>query len=173
MLKLTVPSPLKPFHTFLLSLFFSSKTLINPSFQVSHSTTPSRIIPFLSFSQFSHNHHIHYPLRSNYICNYIFPFLSFISTTETPIFWFRCVQVGVAEGFDFSAAENLGKIRLLNKKRKVFFFKVGGLGLMRIVRGMQRSLCEDHYCCNDSFFQGIGITTPKARTRDKPMIQTL
>ncbi|KAK7342015.1 hypothetical protein VNO80_24956 [Phaseolus coccineus] len=33
-LKLTVPSPLKPFHTFLLSLFFSSKTLINPSFQV-------------------------------------------------------------------------------------------------------------------------------------------
>ncbi|KAK7853382.1 hypothetical protein CFP56_036114 [Quercus suber] len=46
---------------------------------------------------------------------------------------------------------------------------------MRIVRGMQRSfgIGEEHSRTlgwkNKSFSRGIGVTTPKARTRDKPM----
>lgn len=42
---------------------------------------------------------------------------------------------------------------------------------MRIVRGMQRSLCEEQteLSWKTSFSQGIGVTVPKARTRDKPM----
>ncbi|KAL5830800.1 hypothetical protein ACOSQ3_016219 [Xanthoceras sorbifolium] len=60
-------------------------------------------------------------------------------------------------------------------EKRILLFKVGGLGLMRIVRGMQRSFREEQ---NDnallgwkkSFSQGIGVTVPKARTRDKPMI---
>lgn len=59
--------------------------------------------------------------------------------------------------------KNLGKFDI---SKKVLLFKVEGLGLMRIIRGMQRS-----FCCEDlkkSFSKGIGITAPKARTRDKP-----
>lgn len=45
---------------------------------------------------------------------------------------------------------------------------------MRIVRGMQRSFHGDEELnalgWKNSFSQGIGITAPKARTRDKPMI---
>lgn len=54
----------------------------------------------------------------------------------------------------------------LEKLRRFYYcLKVGGVGLMRIVRGMQRSLlCED---LNNSFIRGIGITAPKARTRGK------
>ncbi|GAY52936.1 hypothetical protein CUMW_145790, partial [Citrus unshiu] len=53
------------------------------------------------------------------------------------------------------------------------FFSVGGLGLMRIVRGMQRLFREELnkitlLSWKESFSQGIGITVPKARTRDKP-----
>lgn len=59
-------------------------------------------------------------------------------------------------------------------KKRVLLFKVGGLGLMRIVRGMQRLFREEHnkntlLSWKESFSQGIGITVPKARTRDKPM----
>lgn len=40
---------------------------------------------------------------------------------------------------------------------------------MRIVRGMQRSFCgeENVLGWKRSFSQGIGVTAPKARTRDK------
>lgn len=45
---------------------------------------------------------------------------------------------------------------------------------MRIVRGMQRSFPEEQnnntlLGWKKSFSQGIGVTVPKARTRDKPM----
>jgi len=45
---------------------------------------------------------------------------------------------------------------------------------MRIVRGMQKSFRRDNKELNalgwkNSFSHGIGITAPKARTRDKPM----
>lgn len=42
---------------------------------------------------------------------------------------------------------------------------------MRIVRGMQRSFREEQRTLGwkKSFSQGIGVTVPKARTRDKPM----
>jgi hypothetical protein len=41
---------------------------------------------------------------------------------------------------------------------------------MRIVRGMQRSFREQKALgWKKSFSQGIGVTAPKARTRDKPM----
>lgn len=58
-------------------------------------------------------------------------------------------------------------------KKRVLLFKVGGLGLMRIVRGMQRLFREELnkitlLSWKESFSQGIGITVPKARTRDKP-----
>ncbi|KAK8697710.1 hypothetical protein V6N13_113848 [Hibiscus sabdariffa] len=50
-----------------------------------------------------------------------------------------------------------------------------GLGLMRLVRGMQRLFRDEVNLLgwNKSFSQGIGITVPKARTRDKPMIMVL
>ncbi|KAK8562500.1 hypothetical protein V6N12_010578 [Hibiscus sabdariffa] len=50
-----------------------------------------------------------------------------------------------------------------------------GLGLMRLVRGMQRLFRGEVNLLgwNKSFSQGIGITVPKARTRDKPMIMVL
>ncbi|PIN20724.1 hypothetical protein CDL12_06576 [Handroanthus impetiginosus] len=41
---------------------------------------------------------------------------------------------------------------------------------MRIVRGMQKSICEDQSLVgwkNESLTCGTGITAPKARTRDK------
>lgn len=46
---------------------------------------------------------------------------------------------------------------------------------MRIVRGMQKSFRCDNKELNalgwkNSFSHGIGITAPKARTRDKPII---
>ncbi|KAK4286329.1 hypothetical protein QN277_002897 [Acacia crassicarpa] len=49
--------------------------------------------------------------------------------------------------------------------------RVRGLGLKRIVRGMQRSLCEELNALGwkKSFRRGIGITAPKARTRNKLM----
>lgn len=50
-------------------------------------------------------------------------------------------------------------------QRRFCCLKLKGLGLMRIIRGMQRS-----FCCEDlkkSFSKGIGITAPRARTRDK------
>lgn len=42
---------------------------------------------------------------------------------------------------------------------------------MRIVRGMQRSFCEEKKALGrkKSLSQGIGVTVPKARKRDKPM----
>lgn len=42
---------------------------------------------------------------------------------------------------------------------------------MRIDRGMQRSFREEQRVLGwkTSFSQGIGVTVPKARTRDKPM----
>lgn len=53
-------------------------------------------------------------------------------------------------------------------------FKLGGLGLMRIIRGMHRLFHREQneialLGWKTSFSQGIGITIPKARTRDKPM----
>lgn len=61
-----------------------------------------------------------------------------------------------------SAVENLGKFDF---SKKVLLFKVEGLGLMRIIGGMQRLFrCED---LKKSFSKGIGITVPKARARDK------
>lgn len=46
---------------------------------------------------------------------------------------------------------------------------------MRIVRGMQRSFREEQKALGwkKSFSQGIGVTAPKARTRDKPMNRVL
>ncbi|MBA0767515.1 hypothetical protein Gotri_016389, partial [Gossypium trilobum] len=54
---------------------------------------------------------------------------------------------------------------------RVLLFKVRGLGLMRIVRGMQRLFREEANVLGwkKSFSQGIGITAPKARKRDKTM----
>lgn len=45
------------------------------------------------------------------------------------------------------------------------------LGLMRSVRGMQRLVCGEESVLGwkESFSQGIGITGPKVRTRDKPI----
>ncbi|KAJ4972367.1 hypothetical protein NE237_005466 [Protea cynaroides] len=50
-----------------------------------------------------------------------------------------------------------------------------GQGLMRIVRGMQRSIREKQKALGwkKAFSQGIGVTVPKARTRDKLRISTL
>ncbi|KAH0996759.1 hypothetical protein GBA52_020623 [Prunus armeniaca] len=47
--------------------------------------------------------------------------------------------------------------------------KVRALGLMRIVRGMQRSFPKEQNVLGwkKTFSQGIGVTAPKARTRDK------
>lgn len=41
---------------------------------------------------------------------------------------------------------------------------------MRIVRGMQKSACVEEIILGwkELFCKGIGITAPKARTRDKP-----
>lgn len=46
---------------------------------------------------------------------------------------------------------------------------------MRIVRGMQRSFLEEQKALGwkKSFSQGIGVTAPKARTRDKLMCGAL
>lgn len=43
---------------------------------------------------------------------------------------------------------------------------------MRIVRGMQRLIREDQKApfWSKSCGRGIGISAPKARTRDKPML---
>lgn len=40
---------------------------------------------------------------------------------------------------------------------------------MRIIRGMQKAILEDQSVLgwNKSFSRGIGVTAPKARTRDK------
>ena len=48
--------------------------------------------------------------------------------------------------------------------------RFGGLGLMRIVRGMQRLIRAEQSIAgwkNKSLTRGIGVTAPKARTRDK------
>jgi hypothetical protein len=75
------------------------------------------------------------------------------------------VAVVAEEEADSAVVKNLGKFDI---SKKVLLFKVvEGLGLMRIIRGMQRS-----FCCEDlkkSFEKGIGITAPKARARDKPV----
>lgn len=58
-------------------------------------------------------------------------------------------------------------------KKGVFLFQnkiIGGQGLMRIFRGMQKVAREDQRevsCCKKSFSKGIGVTAPKARKRDK------
>lgn len=46
---------------------------------------------------------------------------------------------------------------------------------MRIVRGMQRLICEEQKVLGwkKSFSQGIGVSAPRARTRDKPIIRDL
>lgn len=47
---------------------------------------------------------------------------------------------------------------------------------MKIVRGMQRSIPEEQKALfgrRKSFSKGIGITVPKARTRDKSMVENL
>lgn len=46
---------------------------------------------------------------------------------------------------------------------------------MRIVRGMQRSFCAEKKALGrkKSLSKGIGVTVPKARTRDKPMTRVL
>ncbi|KAI0527002.1 hypothetical protein KFK09_002598 [Dendrobium nobile] len=53
----------------------------------------------------------------------------------------------------------------------VLWVEVEGLVLMRIVRGMQKSACGEEIVqgWKDLFCKGIGITAPKARTRDKPV----
>lgn len=51
-------------------------------------------------------------------------------------------------------------------------FRVEFWGLMRIVRGMQRLICEEKInksILEQSFTLGIGVTVPKARARDKPL----
>lgn len=43
---------------------------------------------------------------------------------------------------------------------------------MRIFRGMQKSFCKEQQRelgWNNIFCRGLGVTAPKARTRDKPM----
>ena len=69
---------------------------------------------------------------------------------------------------NFSGYKNSSTLRVL-------LFKVRGLGLMRLVRGMQRFFREEVNVLGwkKSFSEGIGITTPKARTRDKPMSRVL
>lgn len=58
-------------------------------------------------------------------------------------------------------------------KKGVFLFQnkiIGGQGLMRIFRGMQKLVREYKTkvsCWDKSFSQGIGVTAPKARKRDK------
>lgn len=56
-----------------------------------------------------------------------------------------------------------------------FLFKVRGYALMRIVRGMQRLICEEQKVLGwkESFSQGIGANVPKARTRDKQISRLL
>lgn len=60
------------------------------------------------------------------------------------------------------------------KENKVLLFErriFGGQGLMRIVRGMHKLIHvqqrELGCYCDNSFSQGIGVTAPKARKRDK------
>lgn len=57
------------------------------------------------------------------------------------------------------------------------FNELGGHGLMRIDRGMQRLLCaaekKSLLGWKKSFSGGIGVTTPKARARDKPLNMAL
>ena len=69
---------------------------------------------------------------------------------------------------NFSGYNNSSTLRVL-------LFKVRGLGLMRLVRGMQKLFREevDVLGWKKSFSEGIDITTPKARTRDKPMSRVL
>ncbi|MBA0755064.1 hypothetical protein Gogos_019836, partial [Gossypium gossypioides] len=59
----------------------------------------------------------------------------------------------------------------ISSNLRVLLFKVRGLGLMRLVRGMQRLFRDEVNVLGSkkSFSQGIGVTVPKARTRDKPM----
>lgn len=58
-------------------------------------------------------------------------------------------------------------------KKGVFLFQnkiIGDQGLMRIFRGMQKLVREYKTkvsCWDKSFSQGIGVTAPKARKRDK------
>lgn len=59
------------------------------------------------------------------------------------------------------------------KKRK-FFLVFGEIQiLMRIVRGMQRSIIRREVGWKKSFSRGIGVTLPKARARDKSKIRVL
>lgn len=60
----------------------------------------------------------------------------------------------------------LGKVFFL-----VLWVEVEGLVLMRIVRGMQKLACGEEIVqgWKGLFCKGIGITAPKARTRDKPV----
>lgn len=53
----------------------------------------------------------------------------------------------------------------------VLCVELEGLVLMRIVRGMQKSACGEEIVQDwkELFCKGIGITAPKARTRDKPV----
>lgn len=120
-LKLTVPSPLKPFHTFLLSLFFSSKTLINPSFQVSHSTTPSRIIPFLPFF-------LNFHKTTIIITIAITVFLSFISFLRSTrqLFGFDACRLGSRRVLIFRWRKILVKFVFLTKKERFSSLKLEG-----------------------------------------------
>lgn len=45
---------------------------------------------------------------------------------------------------------------------------------MSIFRGMQKSFCKEQkeLGWKNIFSQGLGVTAPKARTRDKPMQST-
>lgn len=48
---------------------------------------------------------------------------------------------------------------------------------MRILRGMQRSICAEKYIkarepgWTRSYSRGIGVNVPKVRTRDKPTVK--
>lgn len=57
------------------------------------------------------------------------------------------------------------------------FNELGGHGLMRIDRGMQRLIRaaekDSLLGWKKSFSRGIGVTTPKARARDKPLSMVL
>lgn len=47
---------------------------------------------------------------------------------------------------------------------------------MRIFRGMQKSFCKEQQKelgWKNIFCRGLGVTAPKARTRDKPMSTAL
>ncbi|RXH83383.1 hypothetical protein DVH24_005636, partial [Malus domestica] len=61
------------------------------------------------------------------------------------------------------------RLKLQKKAAFLYLFSVRALGLMRIVRGMQRSFPEEQSVLGwkKTFSQGIGVTVPKARTRDK------